>query len=405
MSTPWRHRREYLAMKTQQKNNVNKKIPTQISPALAPSTFVSQAKLEELLATLGQSRSLLILTHDNPDPDAISAASCLHYIVTKRLGIRTRIGYGGIIGRAENRAMLSLLRIHATKVTEAVIRRYRSVALVDTQPMTGNNSLPHDVGTLVVIDHHPLRKSTKAAFLDVRPNYGASASILTEYLFASGLDIPTNLATALFYGIASETQDLGREASEADKRAYLALFSKTNWKVLSRIRRPPLDKMHFAYMARAIANAQTYKHAIATNLGKVEYADIVAEVAEMLLGLKRISWSLCTGRYKDTILVSLRTSRTKGRAGTIARRVVGPNNTAGGHDMIAGGQVDCSGKSDEERDQMERKIIENFFKLMGKQDVGEPTRLLPREEKIEGENARLSTDQISNRTKREEVKK
>ena len=392
-------------MKNQQRNGPSKKVATDLATLPAPSTFVSQAKLEELLATVSQCRSLLILTHDNPDPDAISAASCLRYIISKRLGIRTKIGYGGIIGRAENRAMLSLLKIHTTKVTEAVIRRYRSVALVDTQPMTGNNSLPHDVETLIVIDHHPLRKSTKAAFLDVRPNYGASASILTEYLFASGLDIPSSLATALFYGIASETQDLGREASEADKRAYLALFPKTNWKILSRIRRPPLDKMHFAYMARAIANAQTYKHAIATSLGKVDYADIVAEVAEMLLGLKRISWSLCTGRYKDTILVSLRTSRTKGRAGTIARRVVGPGNTAGGHDMIAGGQVDCSGKTEEERDQMERKIIESFFKIMGKQEFGEPSRLLPPEEKKESETPKASCSEGQNRTKREEVKK
>ncbi len=392
-------------MKSQHKTSMNRKTPSEVSSSLIPSTFVSQAKLEELLSALSQCRSLLILTHDNPDPDAISAAACLHYIISKRLGIRTKIGYGGIIGRAENRAMLRLLKIHATKVSEATIRRYKSVALVDTQPMTGNNSLPHDVRTLIVIDHHPLRKSTKAAFLDVRPNYGASASILTEYLFASGLDIPSNLATALFYGIASETQDLGREASEADKRAYLALFPKTNWKILARIRRPPLDKMHFAYMAKAIANAQTYKHAIATSLGNVEYADIVAEVAEMLLGLKRISWSLCTGRYKDTILVSLRTSRTKGRAGTVARRVVGPGNTAGGHDMIAGGQVDCAGKSEEERDQMERKIIETFFRIMGKQDVGEPSRLLPQEEKKDSDTSKVSTNDTATRIKREEVKK
>jgi nanoRNase/pAp phosphatase (c-di-AMP/oligoRNAs hydrolase) len=256
--------------------------------------------------------------------------------------------------------------------------------------MTGNNSLPGDIPVVGVIDHHPQRRSTKAQFLDIRPNYGAGASILTEYLFASGLDVPTNLATALFYGIASETQDLGRDASEADRRAYLALGAKTNWKILSKIRRPTLEKMHFAYVANAIANAVRYKNAVATSLGRVTYADIVAEVAEMLLALKRISWSLCTGRYKDTILVSLRTTRAKGRAGTVARRVVGTGNTAGGHDMIAGGQVDCSGKSESERDEMERRIIDQFFRLMGRQEGGELTGLIPSAEETT--------------TKREEVK-
>lgn len=370
------------------------------------STFVSQAKLETLLEALGGSRSLLILTHDNPDPDAISAASCLKYIISKRLGIRTKIGYGGIVGRAENRAMLRLLKIHTAKLSESMIRRSKSVILIDTQPTTGNNSLPSDVPVVGVIDHHPQRSSTRAPFLDIRPDYGAGATILTEYLFASGLDVPGNLATALLYGIASETQDLGREVSVADRKAYLALVPRANWRVLSKIRRPGLEKIHFAYLARAIANAVTYKNAIATSLGRVNYADIVAEVAEMLLGLKRISWALCTGRYKDTILISIRTSRVKGRAGTIARRVVGPGNTAGGHDMIAGGQVDCAGRSEKERDDIEMKLIDTFFKIMGRHEGGELTGLVPPEEgdrKTDNER-RTSAQQVKTTSKREEVK-
>jgi nanoRNase/pAp phosphatase (c-di-AMP/oligoRNAs hydrolase) len=365
---------------------------------------MSQAKLEELLGVLSGSRTTLILTHDNPDPDAVSAAACLKYIISKRLGLRSRIGYGGIIGRAENRAMLRLLKIHTSKLTESAIRRYKSIILVDTQPMTGNNSLPHGVPATAVIDHHPQRKTTSADFLDIRPDYGASATALTEYLFASGLDVPSNLATALLYGIASETQDLGREASEADRKAYLALVPKTNWRLLSKIRRPALEKIHFAYIARAIANALTYKHAIATSLGRVEYADIVAEVAETLLSLRRISWAMCTGRYKDTILMSLRTSRAKGRAGTVARRIVGPGNTAGGHDMIAGGQVDCTGKTEAERLSMERKLVENFFRRMGKQESGELTRLVPPEEAPPEENKKATSEISNNTTKREEVR-
>ncbi len=366
------------------------------------STFTSQAKLEELLALLNTCRSILILTHDNPDPDAVAAASCLRYIISKRLGKRTKIGYGGIVGRAENRAMLRLLKIHTIKLSESTIRRYKSVVLVDTQPQTGNNSLPGDVPVVGVIDHHPLRRSTQAQFVDIRPNYGAGATILTEYLFASGLDIPSNLATALFYGIASETQDLGREVSDADRRAFLALVPKTNWKILSKIRRPRLEKIHFAYVSKAIARAVMYKHSIATSLGRVEYADIVAEVAEMLLGLRRVTWALCTGRYKDTIIVSLRTSRVKGRAGTVARRIVGAGNTAGGHDMIAGGQVDCTGKSEKERDVMERRVLESFFRRMGKQEIGELTRLVPPAHEEEGK--KVSVYPPDNTTKREEVR-
>jgi nanoRNase/pAp phosphatase (c-di-AMP/oligoRNAs hydrolase) len=366
----------------------------------------SEAKLKELLGVLKGSRSLLILTHDNPDPDALASASCLKYIVSKLTGIRVKIGYGGMIGRAENRAMLRHLRIHTVKLTESTIKRYQSVVLIDTQPMTGNNSLPKGVKAKGVIDHHPLRKTTKAPFLDVRPDYGANATIMTEYLVASGLDIPSNLATALFYGIGSETQDLGREASEADTNAYLALFPKTNKKALSKIRHPALDKDHFAYLARAINNALTYKNAIATCLGAVDNPDIVALVAEMLVALNRISWCMCTGRYKNTILLSLRTTREKGRAGVLARKIVRPIGTAGGHDMIAGGQVDCTGKIEEERDDMEKRLIANFFRFIGKPGSGELSRLLPpvAGEKQEAASQRDSGNGDKTKTKKEEVK-
>lgn len=370
-----------------------------------PYMETSHAKLQGLLNTLKGSRTLLILTHDNPDPDALASASCLKYIISKLTGTRVKVGYGGMIGRAENRAMLRHLRMHTVKLTESSIKRYQSVVLIDTQPMTGNNSLPRGVKAKGVIDHHPLRKTTKAPFLDVRPDYGANATIMTEYLVSSGLDIPTNLATALFYGIGSETQDLGREASEADTRAYLLLFPRTNKKLLSKIRHPALDKDHFAYLARAINNAATYKNAIATSLGAVDNPDIVALVAEMLIALNRISWCMCSGRYKNTILLSLRTTRKKGRAGVLARRIVRSVGTAGGHDMIAGGQVDCTGKTEDERDEMERKLIANFFRYMGKPGGGELSRLLPEaaEKQVTGSQGDSGNGDKS-KTKREEVK-
>jgi nanoRNase/pAp phosphatase (c-di-AMP/oligoRNAs hydrolase) len=360
------------------------------------SSFVSQAKLEELLELLRNSESLLILTHDNPDPDALSAACCLRYIITKRSETRVRIGYGGMVGRAENRTMLRLLKLHTTKITEARIRKYKSIVLVDTQPLTGNNSLPRRVAVKGIIDHHPERKSTRAPFRDIRPNYGSVATILTEYLFASGLDIPTSLATALFYGIASETQDLGREVSDADAAAYLSLFARANKKVLSRIRRPVVKREYFAYMATAIANAVTYKHTIASCLGRVTNPDMVALVADMLLTVERMTWSMATGRYRDSILISVRSNREKARAGMVARRIVGSSGTAGGHDTVAGGQVSCEDKTDKQCEETESRLLETFFRIRGKPEGGEVTPLVaPEREPRRPEEAERASEEHS----------
>ena len=64
-----------------------------------------------------------------------------------------------------------------------------AIAVMDAQPGTGNNLLDaRKRAAAIVIDHHPLRKSAmKAEFHDVRPHYGATSTIIAEYIVAAGL--------------------------------------------------------------------------------------------------------------------------------------------------------------------------------------------------------------------------
>jgi hypothetical protein len=159
-------------------------------------------------------------------------------------------------------------------------------------------------------------------------------------------------------------------------------------------------------MARAIGSAVTYKHSIATPLGRIDNPDLVAEVAEMMLTLRRMSWSLCTGQYKDTILLSLRTTRAKGKAGAVAKKIAGSAGSAGGHDMVAGGQIGCAGLDESERDELDKKAVETFFRLMGKPESGELTPLVPgeREDKKQEDSTRVAAQPANGTTNREEVK-
>ena len=144
--------------------------------------------LSDLLDTLGGSRSIVILTHDHPDPDGIASAAALRYLLKELSKARVTLAYGGVIGRAENRALIRNLKINLTPLERLDITKQRSFILVDTQPGTGNNSLPDGVTPVAVIDHHRIRKRTrKSPFFDVREGYGASSTIEAEYLFQSGL--------------------------------------------------------------------------------------------------------------------------------------------------------------------------------------------------------------------------
>ncbi|MBI3251842.1 MAG: DHH family phosphoesterase [Candidatus Omnitrophica bacterium] len=341
-----------------------------------PTPEEIQESFLRIEAALRDTKRLVVLTHDNPDPDSVSSAVTLAYIVKHKFKVPAVVKYGGIVGRAENRAMIRLLRLRISPLQEADFRPGVDFAMVDMQPRTGNSSFPKNRRPVIVIDHHPARRTTRADFIDIRTEYGATATILTEYLLESGLEIPSQLATALSYGISSETQDLGREARETDIQAYLALFPKSQKKLLANIVHPRLPRDYFITLNRALHHTRLYKNAVAATLGEVNNPDFVPFIADFILRCERASWAICLGRYKDRLVVSIRTTNSKGDAGNFLRRLIGKKGTAGGHGMIAGGQIPCPKLEHEECTRLEEEIIQGFLKKLGYGDVTEMTPLL-----------------------------
>ncbi len=333
-------------------------------------------RLEKIGEALKDTKRLVIMTHDNPDPDSISSALTLAYIAKSMFKVPAIVRYGGIVGRAENRAMIRVLRLRVKPLSDADLKRGTDFAFVDMQPKTGNSSFSPPKKPVIIIDHHSHRKTTRADYLDIRTEYGATATILTEYLLASGLEISAQLATALSYGISSETQDLGREARETDIQAYLALFPLSNKKLLASIEHPKLPRDYFITLNRAMHHSRIYKNAIATSLGEVDNPDFIAFIADFMLRCERLSWSICVGRFQNRIIVSIRTTNIHGHAGRFLRQLIGKRGTAGGHGMIAGGQITCGSMEHDHCTGIEEELIKNFLKKLGHKDASEMTPLL-----------------------------
>jgi len=284
--------------------------------------------------------SLLIYTHDHPDPDSIASAYALQFLALRRFGIRARIVYGGAIGRVENQTMVRLLKIPIRELRAARDLKWAShLALVDSQPVFANNSFPKRRKPLIVVDHHPRSKGTRSDFLLIKPGYGASATIMSELLLNHRFNLPTSLVTALVYGIGSETQNLGREAGAPDVRAYLKLFPNCDTRLLARIQNPPRPKQFFLTMGKVLKKAFSQGSVIGVHLGYVQTPEVVSQMADFLLTYERMGWSICTGRYADRLVISLRSKNSKARAGHLLRRLVGDKGKAGGHGMIAGGAI------------------------------------------------------------------
>ncbi len=291
----------------------------------------------------GRRPAVVILTHDNPDPDSIAAALGLRRIF-EREGLDVTLALGGIIGRAENRAMVRELGIDLVAVEKIDLGPSPDAAplfaLVDTQQGTGNNSLPEGIDADIIVDHHPQRGvPSNAVWYDIRPNAGATATLVYGYLRALEVPIDPTLATAFLYALKSETRDLTREAGEEERQAFLELFPKADITRLQAITDPKVGREHFVAVDRALRNATCWGELVAVNLGTLDFPDLVAEVADLLLPYERAHWVVCVGSHDGTVYLSVRTDRENGKAGSLIRRVVGPSGAAGGHGMIGGGRL------------------------------------------------------------------
>lgn len=287
----------------------------------------------------------MIVTHDHPDPDAMATAYALRFFASKFFGIRSRIVYGGKIGRMENQTMAEELHVPVYRIKKSDFEKYPGVALVDTQPHFENNPYPSDRIPSIVIDHHPLNPKTEAECLIVNPKVGATVSILASVLLDLNVKISKKLATAMLYGVLSETKDLGRETAPIDMKIYKQLHAMSDMQVLSAIQNPVRSESFFKTIRRAIHNAFVVQRVVGVHLGKVESPDLVSQVADFLLAYEKVRWSICTGRYKDNLHISLRTHNTRGNAGKLLQKVVETPGRAGGHLMLAGGSLEIGEKS------------------------------------------------------------
>jgi nanoRNase/pAp phosphatase (c-di-AMP/oligoRNAs hydrolase) len=333
----------------------------------------STSKLDEISNFLNQAGrgSVLILCHNNPDPDAIASAFAMAFLFSKKFSVRASLAYGGVVTRAENKAMIHRLRIKMQQLSSVDQLSGQNVALIDAQPNTGNNLLgTRGPEPFLVMDHHPLRKSTmKAVVQDIRPTYGATSTIAVEYLLAAGLTPTRSVANALLYGLKTDTGSLVRGVSKQDFLAFNYLSPLTNPRVLGLIEKPKLSLEYFCDYSEGLSKTVIYRDVAVTKFGFLRSESIVPELADTLLRIDGVSWSLCIGEINDMMIMSLRSTSRKYAAGTILRRLVGKSGSAGGHKDMAGGSVSLHDLDVQQRNLLPGKFIRKFLELIGREGV------------------------------------
>jgi nanoRNase/pAp phosphatase (c-di-AMP/oligoRNAs hydrolase) len=313
-------------------------------------------------------RRILVYCHMNPDPDSLGAAMAMRQILEEEFGKEVAVTYRGLIGRAENRRLVELLAADLQPARKIDQSRFEAAFLVDAQPGYGYLADVDRLPLVGCVDHHPFIASTKKLpFFDVRTGYGSTCTIMTEYMQDCGLVPVPKVATALFVGIKSDTQDLTRRTNENDVRAYEWLLRKVDRDLLAKIQNPPLKRDYFEELRKAIGRAIVYDRCVLTELGHVSYPDMVADVADRLLRLEDMHWSVCFGYHERRIYLSVRSNEAERDAGDLVKAVLAKDGVGGGHVAMAAGRVDMTEESKALYLKIVTKLWRRFLKELGEE--------------------------------------
>ena len=335
-----------------------------IQPAL--DRAVQRARVERIRAHFEAAERILILMQDDPDPDAIASAMALKTVLG-RSRVSAPICTFGSITRPENVAMCKILDIEVQEISTHALDQFDRVAMVDVQPSFLEERFEE---VDLVIDHHPVERPIHARIKDVRPSYGATSTILVEYLRALDIKVTQRLATALVYGIKADTLGLERGGSKADLEAFAFVYMLANHNALRRIERPELSDVALDLLANGLAKRQILKGVFFSHLGTVPTVDQIPLFADFGLQAEGVEWSVVSGVVGSDLHISVRNVGYVKSAGDVTRAAFGDLGSAGGHRTMAKAVVPVreflkgTGDSPPGRASQER-IIHRFLRAIG----------------------------------------
>jgi nanoRNase/pAp phosphatase (c-di-AMP/oligoRNAs hydrolase) len=320
-------------------------------------------RVVEIRRILGGRERIGILLQPDPDPDGIACGYALRVILGRKRSTAPLVSFGEIT-RPENRAMVDALGIKVRTLTPEELDEFDGLALLDVQPTVFGENPPAQVRSIdLVIDHHPERTGYDATLRDIRPRYGATAAILTEYLRAADVEIGPKLATALLYGIKTDTQLLGRETSRHDMEAFSHLHACHSPALLRRIERPALPTDGLRALGRALAQTKVIDGIHLLILGRVR-EEVIPQVADLALQAEGAEWAIAAGLVNGDLVFSVRNVGYVRAAGEVVRAVVEGLGVGGGHRSMAKGIIPLKAfrqvYGSTSRDQIRAALLESF---------------------------------------------
>ena len=311
----------------------NNKLPNIMENPFPKSTSLSE-RLKLLMDTVSHDDALAIIM--TADPDAMASAVALRRLFWRRVRV-TSIYHTNVIKRADNLAMINLLKLDQKHIRKFKPQNFTKFAIVDSQP--SHSDILNKYNFDIIIDHHPFIPQSKAKFLDIKDEYGATSSMMTEYLRAAGIKPSPRLATALFYGIKTDTDNFVRDSTPSDINAFRYLFQFVNVNIIKKIESSELTKNTLQNYRTAMNNLIFVKDKVFIPMGNVSNPDILVLMADFFLKMAEVTWSVAAGISGKKLIIIFRNAGFRLDAGKVAQKLFGEFGSAGGHKSAARAEI------------------------------------------------------------------
>jgi nanoRNase/pAp phosphatase (c-di-AMP/oligoRNAs hydrolase) len=284
-----------------------------------------------------------VLIPINADPDAIAGAMAIKRLLWRKTA-GVVISNVNEIRRPDNLTMIRLMGVQLIPFSNINPGQFSRVVMVDSQPDHHDSLMKMTPD--VIIDHHPVGSASDAPFKDIRPKYGATASILVEYLRAAKITPSAKLATALYYAIKTDTSNFERKTCIGDLTAFQYVFRFSNTALANRFEQAEMRVDFLPYFKRAIEQRRFRKGRAFIHLGRVSHPDICVQIADFFLRVDAINWSVVSGLHQAKLVIILRNDGIRKNAGTVAKESFGRWGPAGGHKSVARAEIEVGALSE-----------------------------------------------------------
>jgi nanoRNase/pAp phosphatase (c-di-AMP/oligoRNAs hydrolase) len=303
-----------------------------------PKSISSAKKCSRLLEIVKASDTLGILI--NADPDSMASAMALKRLLWRKVK-HVFIYRINRVKRSDNLAFIALLKVEQKHIRYMKRSGITKWAIVDSQPDHNEKFMDHQFD--IIIDHHPVLPTSRAHFVDIRENYGATSTIMTEYLKAAKIRPSPRVATALFYGIKTDTASFVRECLPNDLNAFRYLHNFANMNIIRKIESSEITRKTLSQFRLAIDRLTFLDDVAYVHMNKVDNPDVLVIVADFLIKLAEARWSIVSGVYDKKLVLILRNATFRGNAGNTAKKLFGHwGGSAGGHAAAARAEIPLS---------------------------------------------------------------